>query len=437
MESSLSQSVQQLTRPGQCIDLYYPDPRTSQKSCHRTTQNTRLVQNFSNLGGGSSVFTIPPNNGLGDIIVQLALPPSSAFPGGNSTKLGVCRGWGYALIKQVSFRYGGSAQYFLSGAQILQAALSQSTDSGARDAILQLGGEAQTNDGTTDGFAISREACVWLALPHTLPSSESKPAPLPTDLLTQQIQVTVELWPLSKIFSIASGGSTANVPTQLAAAQFQAQQVIMENQGDLMARRIDMTVKALSYPIAFRQQEVAIPLQGGATMAAGTAQTVAATGFRSGEVKAIHCFLTADSVNTPVPAAGVAQRPLLWYPLKDVQMLYAGEVYARFDGNSGQLWNLVNGRVPQQVNDVAPIASTSVVTFAAAKSAWTVLPFSQAYDPETYHSMYMSGKPITNGIINLQFKIPDDAPTSTYTLHLVYEYNAVLTFSQGTCDYIF
>jgi hypothetical protein len=63
MESSLSESVQQLVRPGKCVDLYYPDPETAHKQCFRTTQNTRYVQQFANLGAGSSVFTIPPKFG--------------------------------------------------------------------------------------------------------------------------------------------------------------------------------------------------------------------------------------------------------------------------------------------------------------------------------------------------------------------------------------
>jgi len=106
MESSLSQTVQQMVRPGKCVDLYYADPETSKKQCFPTTINTRYVQQFANLSGGSSVFTIPPNNGVQDIVVILELPAD----GGAIDYRGaaVSRGWGYALIKQVSFRYGGS-----------------------------------------------------------------------------------------------------------------------------------------------------------------------------------------------------------------------------------------------------------------------------------------------------------------------------------------
>lgn len=183
MESSLSESVQQLVRPGKCVDIYYPDPQTAEKQCFRTSVNTRYTQDFTNLGGGTSVFTIPPNNGIQDIVVSMALPASAQFPTGASTKLGVCRGWAYALIKQISFRYGGSSQYFLTGQQVLQAALSMASDSGSRDAILSLGGDALTNDGAGgDGFSISKSGYVWLPLPHTIPSAEGKLPPLPSDL---------------------------------------------------------------------------------------------------------------------------------------------------------------------------------------------------------------------------------------------------------------
>jgi hypothetical protein len=107
MESSLSESVQQLVRPGKCVDLYYPDPETAEKQCFRTGINTRYVQAFANLTGGSSVFTIPPNNGIQDIILAMELPVSGTS-GFVASGLAVPRGWAYSAIKQVSFRYGGS-----------------------------------------------------------------------------------------------------------------------------------------------------------------------------------------------------------------------------------------------------------------------------------------------------------------------------------------
>lgn len=119
----------------------------------------------------------------------------------------------------------------------------------------------------------------------------------------------------------------------------------------------------------------------------------------------------------------------------------AGEIYARFDKGSGALWNLVNGRITPQVDDLSLAdngagGGAGAIVSTASVDQWLELPFSQTFDPVTAHSMYMAGKPITNGIVNLAFTVPAAAPAGTYTLHISYNYNAVLTFSQGTCDYV-
>lgn len=432
MESSLSESVQQLVRPGKCVDLYYPDPETAHKACFRTTQNTRYVQQFTALGAGSSVFTIPPNNGIQDIVLTMEIAPSGTN-GLDGRGLAIPAGWGYALIKQVSFRYGGSSQYFLSGQQLLQNALRKTPNSGARDDLFNLGGTAAAGGAANAGdFANAQRAYVWLALPHTVPSADGKLPPLPTDLLTQQVQITVELYPTSSIFS-AAAAALGSPPTQLATAEFQVQQVILENQGDALARRVDMTSHALSYPIEFTQQEIVIPL------ANATAQSVTLTGFRSGEVRNVQCWITKDSDATGTYAVGTLQNPWKWYAPEDIQMLYAGLVYARFDRGSGALWNLVNGRQAPAVNEVltadAGGGACSITTPFLGR--WVELPFAQTFDDITAHSTYTAGMPITNGIVNLQFNLPQGlAAAADLKLHISYNYNGVLTFSSGTCDYV-
>ena len=437
MESSLTESVQQLVRPGKCVDLYYPDPETAHKQCFRTIQNTRYIQQFQSLGAGSSVFTIPPNNGVQDIIVTLELPASS----GANTYFGgaISAGWGYALIKQVSFRYGGSSQYFLSGQQLLQAALRKTSNGAQRDDLFNLGGTAAAAGAAAAGdFSVAQRAYCWLALPHTIPSADGKLPPLPTDLLTQQVQITVELYPLSQIFSLATGAtlSSTTFPTELTFAEFQVQQVILENQGDALARRVDMTSHALSYPIEFTQQEVIVPLQNGSANQP-SAQTVTLTGFRSGECRNIQVWITKDG-DTPVTlAAGAIRNPWNWIAPEDITMTYAGEVYARFDRGSSALWNLVNGRQSAAMNTVLVADGSGACSITSPYLArWVELPFAQTYDDLTAHSTYTAGKPITNGIVNLSFTVPAAADMTNMKLHVSYVYNGVLTFSQGTCDYV-
>ena len=416
-----------MVRPGTCVDLYYPDPETAKKQCFRTVQNTRYVQSFANLTGGSSVFTIPPNNGLQDIIVTMELPVSGVA-GFTASGLAIPRGWGYSLIKQVSFRYGGSSQYFLSGQQLLQNAIRKTPNGMARDDLLALGGSAAAGAaGAAGDFSVNQRAYVWLSLPHTIPTADGKLPPLPTDLLTQQCQITVELNPIASIFS-AAVGAVGVAPSALSFAEFQAQQVIFDNQGDALARRVDMTTHALSYPIEFAQQEVVIPL------ANAQGQTLSLTGFRSGEVKNIQCWITKDS-----DTSGTIKNPFKWAAPEDMVMTYAGEVFARFDKGSGSLWNLVNGRQSPAVNEVlvadAGGGACSITNPYLAQ--WLELPFAQTFNDITAHSTYMAGKSITNGIVNLQFNLPQSLPPATdYKLHLSYNYNAVLTFSQGTCEFV-
>ena len=106
MEGSLTESVQQLVRPGMATDLYYPDSETAGKQAFRTSQTTRFTQAFTTTGagGGVSSFQIPPANGIQDIVCSFSLPA------GTLSDLAVPIGWGYALIKQISYRYGGSTQ---------------------------------------------------------------------------------------------------------------------------------------------------------------------------------------------------------------------------------------------------------------------------------------------------------------------------------------
>ena len=124
----------------------------------------------------------------------------------------------------------------------------------------------------------------------------------------------MELNPIASIFS-AAAGATGTPASTLSFAEFQCQQVILENQGDALARRVDMTENALSYPIEFTQQEVVIPLANAAT------QTITLTGFRSGEVRNIQCWITDDA-----DTSGAIKNPFKWYAPEDMVMTYAGEV---------------------------------------------------------------------------------------------------------------
>jgi len=413
-----STSVQDMVRPGHVFDVYYYDADTSKKQAFPVTQNTKYVQQFANLTGGSSVFTIPPNNGIQDILLTFEMGTVVDVSG-----LALPRGWGYSLIKQVSFRYGGSSQYFLTGDQILQNALRKQPSRPNADDILSLGG------GESVGSEINGAlAYVVLTLPHNLPSRINKANPLPTDLLTQQVQVTVELNSIPSIFSV-QGSPVYAPPTALNSATFQVQQVMLNNQNDALARRVDMAENAYAFPCEFTQQIQRIPLQ-----SSSSSQSVVLTGFRSGEVKSIQCWLTRTSdVGT---GSTRIVNPFRWYPLDAIQMTYAGDVYARFDNGSSYAWNLINGDKSPIVDTVLQTAGGGyTINEASSVSYWHELPFAQTFEGEGQMNTLIHGKPITNGIVNLDLTTP--SAQSDWVLNVSYIYNATLLFSQGTCDYVF
>lgn len=416
-------STQDMVRPGECVDLFYYDGETSKKQCFPTTQNTKYIQAFANPSGGSSVFTIPPNSGIQDVICTFTFPAVASNAG-----LALPRGWGYGLIKQVSFRYGGSSQFFLTGDQILQNALRAQPNRSAVNDLMTLGGNFATS-GTTPSLAVAQTALVVLKLPHSVPSGVGKSHPFPTDLLTQQVQVTVELYPVQQIWTNNNAGGV--IPTALSVANFQVQQCVLNNAGDALARRVDMAVNAYAFPCEFVQQKQVFNL-----LANGNTQSVSLTGFRSGEVKSLQIWLSNPAETALVTGSTGVYQPFKWYLPLSVQMTYAGDIYARYENASSPLWNLINGNKAPVV-DYISITNGSPPTAGASGSflsQWVELPFAQTLVDEDSHYTLVHGKPITNGIVNLDI-VTDGA--AAYQLNVSYVYNSTLLLSQGTCDYVF
>jgi hypothetical protein len=117
-----------------------------------------------------------------------------------------------------------------------------------------------------------------------------------------------------------------------------------------------------------------------------------------------------------------------------VVMSYAGDIYARYDNQSSTVWNLVNGN---KVNQISYSGWTggggSALASLSTTSQWVCLPFAQTLVDEDSHYTLVHGKPITNGIVNLDI-VP---PTGTWTLNVSYILNSTLLMSMGTADFVF
>jgi len=415
----MAQSSQALVRVGKVEDLYYADEDNTKVQSIPVQYNTRFTQDLANKSAGTSVLTIPPNSGVKNVIVVLGWNASSitAQQGANALP----RGWGYRAIQQISFRIGGSSQYFLTGQQLLNRAVMMCRTASQRDAILSLGGNEckVSTDFDIDQYAYI-PIPVWCA-----PSNDGLNLPLPSDLLSQQIQLTLTLNPAASIFTGAAtgGGAPAPValPTQFDTAYFQVEQLIMTDRSMSLANKVDMDTNMYVMPLpSFSQQELTF------TPVATTAvQQITLTGFRAGEVKKVVMWLTKDSD----PA-----NSFVWYSPKQATLLYAGEIYADYKDGSSALWNLIDGTAPAALNSSALATGAGAWTSSPVLSRWVEMPFADPSGDDYSADVYTHGREILNGVANLQLALPT---ADAYTLHVQYIYNASVGFSRGSADIIF
>ena len=423
-------SSNEIVRPGEPLDLYYYSAETSKKQALPTTQNTKYVQNFSNTSGGSSTFIFPPQCGLQDVVVSMSfagLPASAEL-----AKLALPSGWGYLAIKSCSFRYAGTSQFTITGDQLLQNALRDQTSRASCDDLLNLGG----NYASGTDLQNTQVANIVLRLPHASASGVNKSLPFPTDCITQACQLIVELNPPASIWTNVSAILAS--PTQLASASFQAQQIMFNNMGDALARRVDLSTRAYAFPCEFVQQKVSINLVNNTNP-----QPVVLTGFRAGSVKSIQIWLSDNSdLVTSSSGSITGYNANKWYAPSSVEMLYAGEVYARYNNGVGQLFNLINGN-KSSAFDMAVVevgAGGTLNPPSPFLSQWLELPFAQPLVDDDAHYILLHGKMITNGITNLNnLVVPyvSTGPGAGWTLNISYIYNSTILFSQGSCDFIF
>ena len=302
------------------------------------------------------------------------------------------RGWGYNAIATVSWRIGGSSQYFLTGQQLLARNLRMCRTKNQADSLLNLGGNAlsQAGDFTAAGAAAYIPISVW-----SPPSEDELSVPLPGDALGQQIQVTVTLNPASGFWSapitITGGPADVPPPVQFDFASFTVEQLVMLDRGMAMANRVNLETHSYGMPMSFDQQEVTI---GAPTLAATAApQSVVLTGFRAGSCRQLQCYLTLDSDT----AAGVNRNQ--FYIPKEVTVLYGGVIYAQYLQGSSAMWNLLDGTKPAAADNVTvaqPVGTSGFVS-TPALSQYVLLPFGQPTGSDFAQDLLTHGKEITNG----------------------------------------
>jgi hypothetical protein len=424
---------------GKREDLYYTDPDNCKVESIPVEYNTRFTQDFSNKLSGSSTFIIPPGNGLKHVVICLQYAAGNVSVGTLATSASgdyvLPVGWGYNAVRQISFRVGGSSQYFMSGAQLLAANLRMVRTQTQAQALLNFGGSEY---GTVQSPASSPspQLSAYIVVPVWCPpSADGLSVPLPADTLAQQVQITCELqspW-------AANQGGTA--PTPLGAAPgafdvafFQVEQLCMTDRGMAISNHVDLNSHELLMPITFNQQELQVPIAAGTPGQPPASQSVTLTGFRSGQVKAIQAWLTVNRSDTAANASTDAANPLVWLLPKAITVLYAGTIYAQYNSGTSAIFNLLDGTKPVSVSTNQITMGVPVPTSSSTTSSYVMLPFGNPTGDDYSAEVLTHGKPILNGLVNLQITPPTVDP---YTLHVQYIYNSTLVFSKSSAEFRF
>ena len=448
-------SSQSMIRPGKPHDLYYADEDNLARQAIPTTVNTRFRLVLSNPSQGVSVMTIPPHAGVANLILVLGY--SAAQLAAQTGINALPQAWGYSAVRQISYRIGSSTQYFMTGSQLLQRSMRQCKTQTQRESILQLGGSAVyktaaagTGAAGTGDFAIDQFAYVCLPIWCPPATDEFNPV-LATDLLSSQLQITVELNPAAQ-FWITNPTSTAPavaLPASFSKAYVQVEQIEPDNRGDLLANRVDMDKSMYVQPLqSWDQQEFLIPVQRTASADVnGNPTPVTLTGFRSGSCNNVILYLTNDDEQNGTNGSVVTSFTKWYAPLR-VTMSYAGLIYVDFQDNTSAIFNLVDGTSPAQVSftqlqaAAAPGAGAAQWVASSAPCIWSNCPFAQPSGSDFTVDTLVEGKEVQNGIVNLLISPPaTDAAgnvlSRNFTLHAVYSYNAAIAYSRGTAELLF
>jgi hypothetical protein len=446
MQAEVALNVQQSIRPGECIDTYYAGKENSMKQCAPTVEDNRFFVNVPSLNSGSSsTITFNPNEGLAEVILTLQLPlPSTVTVDGDPVVgqgLALPLGWGYHFIKRIGYRYGSSQLYYISGAQNLMQALALCEDSGKKQQLMNLGGQALlTSADWADAGA--RTGYVYLRLPHSSPALSGGALPFPSDILTAPIQIQIDFENFDKVISSATVAGQA--PSTISPARFQSAvvnftQVTFQDAGDLVARRFDMSKHALTIPLpeGWTQEEVKFPITAPAD---GTFQ-ISLTGCKAGDLKKLRVFFTKDSDTSPPapPAAGAGlYQPNLWYAPTQITFAINGLIYLDSRNGSFQLNNLLRRRTPPSVSYSAltkptvagdPYASTSVA------STWVEIDLGQPFTiGNSQEVALVHGVPVMNSVMNLTGVLPAQG---AWTAHCEYVLNCSWMASRGSAEFIF
>jgi hypothetical protein len=208
----------------------------------------------------------------------------------------------------------------------------------------------------------------------------------------------------------------------------------MQDAGDLVARRFDMSKNALTIPLVegWTQEEVQFPFTSGAN---GSFQ-LSLTGCKAGDLKKLRVWFTQPS-DTPGP--GAVTNPQYWQAPSQVTFAINGLIYLDSANGSYLLTNLLRRRQPP-VNTLSLLAAPAVVPgpylVTPTTSTWIEIDLGQpATLGDSQEVQLVHGVPVMNSVMNLTGVMP--LSSAQYVCHVEYVLNCSWMASRGSAEFVF
>ncbi len=414
----LSEKRVLLNSPGFLLDSVYYSALNSTVELSEVTWNTgRFSTSLTNQQfGAQSQITIPNASLLSNIYLRLTLPALTA----NQT---LCRGWGYASIRNISYLFGSSnvSQISMSGQSMFQMLMLQSETESKRHEFMRQGGQEEL--GITVGEV---EANLLLLFPWSSGSGLFTKLPIDTDLLQNPITIQITFNEGRSIY----GGSDA-VPVGFTSA------LVVTRMGDFKNR--DMSLRqdliknpASHYSYPFLHKQSFTPASFSAV--AGVQNSIPLLSFINADLVNISFGIIRNRFINP-PILGETPSPFNYESVTDIQLLFNGLLMHNTPGN---LWKLsilnseisagfVHNSVVDQSSTVAPFSSDPVDTYIIT------IDFSRLRTLN-FEGSWANVWRIGNNTLELRFTT---LFTDNYTLFSTYTYNAIAQIQNGQTQIFF
>lgn len=443
----LSQKRTNLSAPGTKLNNQYYNSMNSVVSAVECTYSFgRLAIAGTALAFGSNCQYIIPNSSfIGTTVLHVELPNlPSITPAGRGLTLS--RGWGFGLIRQITYLFGSSttSQLAMSGASLFQTIMCECDTAERKAECLRLGGQehfAPINWVDPADGLIKRDpnarlcADIVIPLPWSNMNGACAKLPFDTNLLSNVITIQIEWENHSSIYGGVQTDPLLPIPTALLAATLLIRQGELRDKSHSLRQELELsrntdTILFANYPFIHHQSYQPASFAGSAN---GQPVSIPLQSLINGDLLSV----TFGVIRSSLLKGTATQAPnsLAYEDISDVRLLYNGNVvYNAPGGGAYKLANMISGGLGAsyiQNSLILPFVDSMVASMDSTPIDTYIIEIDFSRIKSLCYSNFMENVwRLPNNTLTLEFITKGDS-TIRYNIFVSYHYNGVQKTGPG------